>query len=105
VSIEVRLPYSVVIIDSGGRAGLRTRVELYETLCCDARREELLIRALAERRGGARRTVRAALASAGRLRGLGYVSDPSATSDSGSARRSRRSRTATWWDTGVARRS
>jgi len=43
---------------------LGTRVELYEAIRRDARREELSIRALAERHGVHRRTVRAALASA-----------------------------------------
>ncbi len=41
-----------------------TRVELYEAIRRDARREELSIRALAEQHGVHRRTVRAALASA-----------------------------------------
>ncbi len=41
-----------------------TRVELYEAIRRDARREEMSIRALAERHGVHRRTVRAALASA-----------------------------------------
>ena len=41
-----------------------TRVELYEAIRREARRAELSIRALAERHGVHRRTVRAALASA-----------------------------------------
>ncbi len=41
-----------------------TRVELYEAIRRDARREDLSIRALADRHGVHRRTVRAALASA-----------------------------------------
>ena len=41
-----------------------TRVELYEAIRRDARHEELSIRALSERHGVHRRTVRAALASA-----------------------------------------
>lgn len=41
-----------------------TRVELYEAIRRDARREDLSIRALSERHGVHRRTVRAALASA-----------------------------------------
>ncbi len=41
-----------------------SRVELLEAIRRDARREDLSIRALAERHGGHRRTVRAALASA-----------------------------------------
>jgi len=43
---------------------LGTRVELYEAIRRDARCEDLSIRALAERHGVHRRTVRAALASA-----------------------------------------
>jgi len=43
---------------------LGTRVELYEAIRRDARREDLSIRALADRHGVHRRTVRAALASA-----------------------------------------
>ena len=41
-----------------------TRVELFEAIRRDARREELSVRALADRHGVHRRTVRAALASA-----------------------------------------
>jgi len=40
------------------------RVELYEAIRRDARREDLSIRALVDRHGVHRRTVRAALASA-----------------------------------------
>jgi hypothetical protein len=47
-----------------GRGWLRSRVELFEAIRRDARREELSIRALAERHGVHRRTVREALRSA-----------------------------------------
>jgi predicted DNA-binding protein (UPF0251 family) len=60
-------PPLVQIVPSvvGGEVGrVRSRVELFEQIRRDRRREELSIRELAERHGVHRRTVRQALASA-----------------------------------------